>query len=263
MGKISFTGSGKDKIGRKALVVFDLDGTLTESKAKMDREMASLLRALLLRKKVAVIGGGRYEQFRAQFVEQMRAPTPLLRGLFLFPTSSTSFYRYRRGWRKVYAHDLPPRTKKDIYAAFENVFGRIGYAHPGRVYGEIIEDRGTQITFSALGQRAPVREKKLWNKKYNAARLKMRNMLQRLLASLEVRTGGLTSIDVTRRGIDKAYGIRQIERQLHIPRRDMVFVGDAIYPGGNDYAVVKAGVDYMKVSGPGETKKFIRNLLGV
>lgn len=261
MSKLSFIGSGAKKIGRKTLVVFDLDGTLTESKANMDREMASLIRALLAEKKVAIIGGGRYEQFRSQFVAQMRAPSTLLRELYLFPTSSTSFYRYRRGWRNVYAHDLPLRVKKEIYAAFEEVFERMGYAHPKRVYGAVIEDRGTQITFSALGQRAPVRGKKSWNKKYNAMRLKMRDMLQRILGSLEVRAGGLTSIDVTRRGIDKAYGIRQIEKQLHIPRRDMVFVGDAIYPGGNDYAVVKAGVDYVKVSGPAETKKFIRNLL--
>lgn len=47
----------------KKLIVFDLDGTLAESKSPLDAEMAKLLGALLGVVKVAVISGGNWPQF--------------------------------------------------------------------------------------------------------------------------------------------------------------------------------------------------------
>jgi len=247
----------------KNLIVFDMDGTLTPSKAPMTPSVGALLRRLLREKKVAVIGGGKYELFRWQFVNRIKFRGGELKNLFLFPTSSTAFYRYDKGhWRNVYSHTLSRAEKKKILAAFEHVFQELNYVHPQKTYGHPpIEDRGTQITFSALGQKTPIPLKKAWNKKYNRLRLRMARLLQEKLPQFKVRVGGLTSIDVTEKGIDKAYGIRQIEKHLHVPRREMLFVGDAIFPGGNDYAVVRTGVDYIKVTGPGECKRVIGFLL--
>lgn len=158
---------------------------------------------------------------------------------------------------------LSRAAKKKITNAFWRVFQAVRYEHPVKTYGgDVIEDRGTQITFSALGQKAPIPPKEAWNKKYNRLRLRIARLLQKKLPEFHVRVGGLTSIDVTAKGINKAYGIRQIEKTLGVKREDMLFVGDAIFPGGNDYAVVRTGVDYVKVSGPEETKKVIRFLLG-
>ncbi len=252
--------TNKNFLGKK-LVVFDMDGTLTPSKAPIKSDMVRVLSGLLQNKMVAVIGGGRYEQFRRQFVEKANFKKELLKKLFLFPTSSTAFYRYRGGWKKVYAHELLARTKKKIFHAFSAIFKEIGYKHPQKIYGQIIEDRGTQVTFSAVGQKAPVGVKDAWKKKNDRLRLRMAKLLAKKLPDLEVRVGGLTSIDVTRKGIDKAYGIRQIEKVLKIKIKDMLFIGDAIFPGGNDYAVVRAGVDYVKVRGPEDTKKVIKFLL--
>jgi len=252
----------KKSFKNKELIVFDMDGTLTPSKAPMKPDVGKLLARLLKEKPVAVIGGGKYELFQWQFLKRIKFRGNALKNLYLFPTSSTSFYRHIGGkWRRIYAHTLSRAEKKKIKDAFEVVFQRVGYVQPKRLYGEVIEDRGTQITFSALGQKAPIFLKEAWNKKYGRLRSRMARLLQKKLRQFNVRVGGLTSIDVTERGIDKAYGIRQIEKHLGIPRRDMLFVGDAIFPGGNDYAVVKAGVDYVKVSGPEEAKKVIRFLL--
>ncbi len=248
-----------------------MDGTLTPSKAAMSGRMGRFLRLLLKEKKVAVIGGGKYELFRWQFVNRIKFHGKELTNLFLFPTSSTSFYRYARGgWKKVYAHTLSAADKNKILNAFRQVFLSFGYKHPKKTYGKVIEDRGTQITFSALGQEAVsalgaqrgVRLKEEWHRKYNRLRLNMAKLLQKKLPKFKVRIGGLTSIDVTQKGIDKAYGIRQIEKHLRIPKRDMLFVGDAIFPGGNDYAVVRAGVDYIKVRGPADTEKVVVFLIG-
>jgi phosphomannomutase len=260
--------SNRKKLQDKNLIVFDLDGTLARTKAPMDKEMSDLLTKLLTVKKVAVIGGGKYSVFQEQFIRQLKSPKPLLKHLFLFPTTSTAFYRYDKGWKNVYAHHLSEAEKNKILKAFEEVFEQTGYKHPRKVYGQIIEDRATQVTFSALGQDIVkvlgdkgIKMKEDWLKKNKAIKMKIAKLMGKKLPGMEIRAAGFTSIDVTRKGIDKAYGVKQIEKYLKIPVKKMLFIGDAIFPGGNDYAALKTGIDYVKIEGPEETKKVIRLLL--
>lgn len=127
-------------------------------------------------------------------------------------------------------------------------------------YGEILEDRGTQITFSALGQTAPVELKKLWDPQ-QIKRREIIRLLEQYLPEFEIRMGGATSIDVTQKGIDKAYGILQMQKYLGVTSVEMLFVGDALYEGGNDAPVRSAGVACLETSGPAETINIIRNIL--
>lgn len=89
----------------------------------------------------------------------------------------------------------------------------------------------------------------------------MAKLLQKKLKKFEVRVGGITTIDVTQKGIDKAYGVRQIEKTLRIPTKDMVFIGDALYKGGNDAAAKKSGVQTMATTGPAHTISIIKKIL--
>lgn len=256
------------KLKPKKLIVFDLDGTLAESKTPMDKEMAELVKKLLQNHKVAVIGGGKYELFKWQFVNHLKGTGKLLENLFLFPTSGNAFYRYKSGWKKVYSHNLSAKEKKQIREAFDLVLKEINYKHPKKIYGEILEDRVSQMSFSPLGQdiatvlgRKGVQKKEEWKKKYDHIRLDIAKRLAKHLPNLEVRVGGITTIDITMKGIDKAYGVRQMEKHLKIKVRDMFFIGDAIFPGGNDYSVLKTGIDYKKIESPEDTKKIIRGIL--
>lgn len=255
---------------RKTLIVFDMDGTLTPSKAPMDAGMAELLVRLIAARKVAVIGGGKYTLFKQQLIAPLKKyPRKFLRNLFLFPTTSTAFYRYNRGWKNVYSHCLSKSERTKIKLAFREVFKEVGYKHPKKVYGKVIEDRGTQITFSALGQdivavlgdKEGVRRKERWREKYAPLKLKMSHLLAKRLPGFEVRAAGFTSIDVTQKGIDKAYGLRQMEKHLRVPINKMLFVGDALFPGGNDYAARRTGVYCIAVRGPEDTKRVIRELM--
>lgn len=259
----------KNKLQQKKLIVFDIDGTLTQSKAPADKEMIGLLLNLLDTKLVAIIGGGKYSLFQEQLTKQMPEKDKRLESLYLFPTNSTAFYRFEGEWNKVYSYELSGEEKEKIQDAFDETFNKANYQPPKKTYGTVIEDRSTQISFSPLGQEVVamlgekngVALKEDWNKKYNDLRQKMRDILQGLLPEFEVRAGGLTTIDVTRKGIDKAYGVRQIAKHLGIGVEDMLFVGDAIYPGGNDYAALQTGIDYVKVKDPNETKELIRTLI--
>ena len=259
----------KDKIRKKEIIVFDLDGTLAPSKAPADREMIELLLSLLNVKSVAIIGGGKYSLFQEQLVKLMPEKDKRLERFYLFPTNSTAFYRFNGEWNKVYSHELSENEKEEIKNAFEETFNEINYQHPEKTYGAIIEDRGTQIAFSPLGQeivtvlgeKEGIALKEAWKVEHNDLREKMRQILQEKLPEFEVRVGGLTTIDVTRKGIDKAYGVRQISEQLGVQIEDMLFVGDAIYPGGNDYAALDSGIDYVKVENPNDTKELIRTII--
>jgi len=257
-----------EKFKAKQLIVFDLDGTLTKTKSNLEPDMSRALTALLKKKQVAVIGGGTYKQFKRQFVAELNCPPALLHGLSLFPTTANAFFRYEHGWKNIYSFELSKRDRASIKKAFRDVLREIKYIPPKKIYGRIIDDRKTQITFSALGQDVVatlgtrgVRLKEKWTRENTPLKFKIAKMVQKRLPKLEVHAAGYMSIDVTRKGIDKAYGIRQIRDHLHVPIREMLFVGDAIFPGGNDYQALQTGVDYVKVKGPEEAKKLIRFLV--
>ena len=243
------------------IVIFDLDGTLTVSKSPLDSEMAELLDKLLEHTQVAVISGGSYFQFQNQFLKYLNSPDDRLKRLYLLPTSGACFYRYDGGWEKVYAGELTEEEKEKIKHAFSVALGKISEP-PAVVKGEQVEDRGTQITFSALGQEAPIELKEKWDPDQKK-RLEIKSILDSLLPEFEVRIGGTTSVDVTHRGIDKAYGIEQISHELGISKDKMLFVGDALFQGGNDEAATRTGVKVASVSGPEETKIVIKHLLGL
>ncbi|OGE74451.1 MAG: hypothetical protein A3C49_03275 [Candidatus Doudnabacteria bacterium RIFCSPHIGHO2_02_FULL_42_25] len=261
--------SNLNKLGQKDLIVFDLDGTLARTKSPMDKEMARILKQLLSVKKVAVIGGGKYEVFQMQLLNELKASKKLLENLFLFPTTATVFYKYQNGWKKVYYHGLTKQQVKHIEDAFNWVFKQIGYKQPEKTYGDIIENRGSQVSWSVYGQdlvtalgSKGVKMKEEWKKKNTPLKMKIAKLVQKRLPGLEVRAAGFTTVDVTKKGIDKGYGINQIQKHLKTPIKKMLFIGDAIVPGGNDYAVVRTGVDYIPIKGPEETKKIIKKIIG-
>jgi phosphomannomutase len=242
----------------KQLVVFDLDGTLALSKAPLDDEMARLLKRLLGIVRVAIISGGDFPQFQKQVIDRLPAGSDFT-NLAILPTSGTKFFSYDGAWRKLYAEDLTAQEKAKIERELDAAVAKTGF-QPKETWGERIEDRGTQITYSALGQQAPLEAKSRWDPDFSK-RKQIQAILDKTLPEFSVRLGGATSIDVTRPGIDKGYGIRKLRETLHIEIPEMMFVGDAIFPGGNDYAAYQAGVDCIRVRDVEETKRVVEAIL--
>jgi HAD superfamily hydrolase (TIGR01484 family) len=242
----------------KKLIVFDLDGTLAESKSALDSEMAALLGKLLGITRVAIISGGDFPQFEQQVLSNLEHDE-LLRNLSLLPTCGTKFYRHESGWKKLYSEDFSAAEKDKIIGSFKQVIAssQLGIE---KTWGEQIEDRGSQITFSALGQHAPIEEKKRWDPDFSK-RQKMKALLEKLIPGFSVRLGGTTSVDVTKPGIDKAYGIAKLRDTLGIGIDEMIFVGDALFPGGNDYPAKQAGVVSIQVRDPNETKRIVETII--
>lgn len=242
----------------KKVLVFDLDGTLAESKSPLGAENAALLVDLLGVMKVAVISGGLFEQFESQLLAGLDAGERLA-NLYLLPTCGTQFFRYSAGWSKVYSEDLSDDERTEIVAALERALDESGVGVT-KVWGQAIEDRGSQVTLSVLGQEAPLSEKALWDPDFTKRR-RILAVLVPLLPEFSVRMGGTTSIDVTKPGVDKAYGIAKLRGQLDVSVKEMLFVGDAIFVGGNDFPVQEAGVDSLLVRDPRETARVIQTVI--
>jgi phosphomannomutase len=242
----------------KTLIVFDLDGTLAESKSPIDPEMAARLGALLGIVKVAVISGGAWAQFETQLVSNL-PHDGRLKNLSLLPTCGTQFYTYDAGWERLYSEDFTAEETETIISSLKQVIGLTGFGVQ-KVWGEVIEDRGSQITFSALGQQAPIEAKRRWDPDFTKRR-KMKALLDECIPQFSVRLGGTTSVDVTKRGIDKAYGINKLRETLGSAIQEMLFIGDALFPSGNDYPVKEAGVASIQVRDPEESKRVIEAIL--
>ncbi len=242
----------------KKLIVFDLDGTLAPSKSSLDPEMASLLHDLLSVARVAVISGGAWLQFEEQVLSHLPQDERLTR-LSILPTCGTQFFQYAGEWKRLYAEDFAADEKEKIVSSLTKAVGTAGFAVE-KTWGETIEDRGSQITYSSLGQQAPLDEKVKWDADF-AKRKKIKTILDTLIPEFSVRLGGATSIDVTKLGIDKAYGIKKLSDVLGISVQEMIYVGDALFPGGNDYPAEEAGVISIPVKCPNETKRVIEAII--
>ncbi len=243
------------------LIIFDLDGTLAESKQAVTPEMAALLARLLAETYVGIISGGALQQFLKQVVDRLSGEADKSK-LYLLPTSGASLYEYRGcDWRKVYEERLTEEEMRTIAAAMRVAASEthaIDFSAPA--YGERIEYRGGQVTLSALGQHAPLDKKLLWDPT-RAKREALRAAIAPQLPGFSVKIGGKTSVDITKQGVDKAYGIHQLCERLGIKESAALYVGDELGPGGNDEAVYKTDAKTKAVKDPSETAKFIVSLL--
>lgn len=243
----------------KKLIVFDLDGTLAESKAAIDKNMAVRLAALLTVAKVAVISGGDWPQFEKQVLAHLPKGSKL-KNLSILPTCGTKFYQYKTGWKLLYAENFTDTQKQKIIASLNEAVDTSGYK-VAKIWGETIEDRGSQVTYSALGQVAPLDEKKKYDPDFKK-RDKIKQRLDKLIPEFAVNLGGATSIDVTKKGIDKKYGMHKLHQVLGIKISEMIFIGDAIFPGGNDYPAKQSGAFSVCTKDADETKKIIEGIIG-
>jgi hypothetical protein len=246
----------------KKVIAFDLDDTLAVTKSPITDQMSRLLASLLDSYEVCVISGGKFGQFEQQLLENLHAAPESLTRLHLMPTCGTRYYRYnlkKNMWDQQYAEDLSEQEKKLIVKTLTEAAKSLGYWEPNP-YGDIIEDRGSQITFSALGQKAPPEKKYKWDPEAKKKH-KIRDFVAPLLPHLEVRVGGTTSVDITKVGVDKAYGMKKLMEALGIEKEDILFIGDRLEEGGNDYPVKAMGIESMQIHHATETALVIEAIV--
>jgi len=241
------------------LFVFDLDGTLAPSKTAIDIEMRDLLIELLKRRLVAVVSGAMFSRFEEQLLKSLNSG---FENLHIFPTNGTRYMKYENnGWIQVYYEPLSEDESAKILVAFEKALKELNYKNPDQIFGEIIENRGGQVTFSALGQKAPLSDKLAWQKNNKPVLEKISLKVQELLPEFEVKVAGTTSVDVTHNGIDKKYAIEKMKEYFNLKSSDILFIGDSLTKGSNDYPALLSGVQCIRVGNIDDTKEVILHIL--
>ena len=247
----------------KALA-FDLDGTLAPSKAHLESDVADVFSKLLNFLPMAVVSGASKGQFELQFLKYLPETGVNLSNLYIFPENGASMEVYEdNSWTVKYEEHFSEEEAQKIISilkAVEEKFGLEESWYHVLKYGHEIENRGAQITLSALGQKAPLELKEKWDPD-QAIRKRIKAFLDPLLSEFEIRIGGTTSIDITMKGQNKALAINNFLKIQKIEKNELIFFGDALYPGGNDEIVKETGVICKMVSNPQDTLIFLRDIL--
>ena len=233
----------------KKVLAFDMDDTIAITKSPISERMATAFNHILDNFDICIISGGNYNLFGHQFISRLDVDEEKLKRIHLMPTCGTRYYRYdesTKDWALQYADDLTDEEMVKIAKVLEEAARETGY-WPENPAGEVIEDRDSQMTYSALGQQAAAEDKYAWDPN-GEKRMAIRALALDKIPELEIRLGGTTSIDVTRKGVDKAYGMKKLMEANGFKKEDILFFGDKLQEGGNDYPVKAFGIDSIEVT---------------
>jgi hypothetical protein len=238
--------------------VFDLDETLAVSFQAPRPEMLARLSALIERLPVAIMSGAGFERIHNDVIAHLPA---VYKNLIIFPNSSSQCYMYKDGtWEQVYSHVLSEDERTQIKDVLNVALAEMSDLRDAPVYGERIIDREAQIAFTAVGQEAPPEVKASWDPT-GEKRQRIARELQAKLPGFDILIGGASTIDFTRKDTNKSYGVRWFCEYLNTNPETLLYVGDALYPGGNDEVVILTGIQTHAVANPLETEAVIDELL--
>ena len=252
----------------KKVLAFDVDQTLNIAKTPIPDEIADLLTQCLDHFEICPISGQKFDQFLFQIVDQLKDAKPKqLEHLHLFVAQGTQYYRYnvkKKDWQQVYNYPLTDAQVKKITEAIETAAKELGYWEQDKVAegDEIIENRLSQVTFSALGQKAGTEAKYAWDpdcKKREA----IVKRCKELAPEFDYEIGGTTSINAVTPGMNKVFGMTHLLEELKVGKEDILYFGDMTQPGGNDYPVVQMGIETITVRNHEDTAYALRGILGL
>lgn len=254
----TFKGLDYARFKNKKLVSFDSDGTIQLTKSKIDAQMAHLLDELAKKYKVNVISGTGIDYLKPNVLDLL-VPNE---NVTVSPTCGTRFVALKNGeYTELYKEALSASEIQAILDAFSYAIEKAGH-QPEQVWGELVENRETQVTFSALGQRAPSDAKLAYDPDLSKRKQLAAYVREKISDDVyDIKIAGTTSVDITRKGINKGYGIKKLSEYYKISLEEILFVGDRLDEIGNDYPVAEIGVDCIWVENQAETKIVISELV--
>lgn len=243
-------------------VIFDLDNTLAESFTPLSVRTAQGLSKLIAYIPIAIMSGASFERMQ-RYVLPTLPPGTDLEKLYLFPDTCARCFIWRNGgWVETYSSTFTKEQYDRAVDALAAGMEKTGIVANTPEWGDRVLARDSQITFAGLGVDAPGDKKAVWDPD-RTKRMKLKSFLEPLLPDLDIKISSRTAIDITKRGVDKAYGVRWLAKHLGIVPEDMLFVGDDLSEGGNDAKVIPTGIQTRQVSSPLETAQVIDELVAM
>jgi HAD superfamily hydrolase (TIGR01484 family) len=235
---------------------FDLDNTLTRSRSHITPTHAEILQTLTEHADVIVVTGGQ----RSQVIKQL---DPELAGKY-FILAQNGNEAYHKDGTCLWENKPTPAQKTATLALIEKMCAHLALSVQDEK--DLIEDRGCSIAYSTIGHHEDVTKKEQYDPDHSK-RLELietfRPDVDRLRTELgiEVRTGGTTCLDFFGAGLNKGYNIREFLTTMHWEVDDSLYIGDALFPGGNDETVVGV-IPTHAVKNPDDTFAFITQTIG-
>ena len=261
----------------KKVLSFDIDQTLNVAKTPITEDVAELLTNCLDHFEICPISGQKFDQFLIQIINPMLeygVSPKQLSHMHMFVAQGTQYYHYRpesddeeydeSHWQQVYNHPLTDEQIEKITNAIETAAKETGFWEEDKLQegDEIIENRLSQVTFSALGQKAGTEEKYAWDPDHKK-REQIVAKAKELAPEFDYEIGGTTSINAFTPGMNKQFGMTHLMEELGVVKEDILYFGDMTQPGGNDYPVVRMGIDTITVRSHEDTAYALRGILGV
>lgn len=252
----------------KKVLAFDIDDTLNVAKTPITDEMADLLQKCLEHFEICPISGQKFDQFIVQIVDRLKDPTlEQLSHLHLFVAQGTQYYKFdtsKNDWKLVYNYPLTPDQVSKISETIEKSAKELGFWEADQLQDgdEIIENRLSQVTFSALGQKASTEVKYAWDPDHRKREAIVKKC-KILAPEFDYEIGGTTSINAFTPGMNKEFGMTHLLAELNVAKEDVLYFGDMTQPGGNDYPVMQMGIDTITVRNHEDTAFALKGILGV
>lgn len=240
-------------------LIFDMDDTLAESFTPPSESILNKLVALSRSVPVAIMSGAAFERMERDILKRMpKEPTDVQ--LYVFSDSAAQCHRWQKDhWSEAYTFPLSPEERTHIKTVLKDAITQSGIYADAPDTSRIL-DRATSVAFTALPESVAQDEKKAWDPS-GEKRHKIVSLVREQLPEYEVLIGGKTTVDVTRLGITKAYGVEWLAKELNLATNTMLFIGDGFYAGGNDAAVIPTGIQTKEIKSPKETEDIIDGFL--
>ncbi len=243
-------------LNKKNVIIADVDETICEPAQQISSRLAEEINTIISKGiTVAFISGTPTAELQRMISSAVTQEHHLLAN-----TGSSYSIQKNGSSTLMYSYALTAAEKTEIKEALQKLIVEYGIKTLTTAEDQL-QDRGTQITLSALGRHAPLELKKQFDPQ-GEKRTSWVQFLRKYLPqqSYEITIGGTTSVDITRKGLDKEWAIREFMKINNLSPEQVVFIGDKIYPGGNDYPASKV-VDCIAVKNPEDTLKKLK-LLG-
>lgn len=200
--------------------VFDVDGTITQTRSKIEEDFSVRFIEFCKHNNVVLVSGSTKEMIQEQI------PENILNLVKLYTCSGV----------EGCSLDIDYELNDDSLLAELHYYSRINtFPHKA---GNHIQIRKGMINFSIPGRDATMEQRKYfveWNKEKKAME-HIRDKLEKKFPSYEFRLGGETSVDITKKGINKSIVAKDL---LTLDEKAfIIFFGNQILDG-NDYPLAK------------------------
>lgn len=233
---------------------FDLDKTLTISRSPIQAGHQEIFDRLCERADVVVVTGGTVEQIREQV-------TPRFDGRY-FALAQSGNYALDKAGQLLWQEKIDDMQTKAVMTFIDLL--KKHFNEQVKDENDLVEHRGAQISYSVLGFHETVEKKYAFDpdESRRAAALATLAKEVRSLsdAGIEVTPAGTTTYNFILAGKHKGFNVtRLIEREGWV-KDDCIYVGDALFPGGNDESVIGVVPTYA-VTSPNDTFAYLSSIL--